>query len=201
MKKTLLIAFLAVGLMVGLNLPGTQAANDEMKALPIGASVPEFTLPDTNGISQSLASLKGSKGTIILFTSARCPMVVAYHERLQQIAADYKAKGINVIGINSNVTEAADELKQHAVANKLAYSVLRDEGSKVADQFHAQVTPEIYLLNADGKLVYHGGVDDNRSPELVKATYLRDALDAMLQGKPIERTQTRAFGCTVKRAA
>ena len=200
MKKKLTVLLLAVGLLSGLYLQKAQAT-DEAKPLAIGAAAPQFTLPDANGKSHSLASLKGKKGTLIFFTSARCPMVVAYHERIQQITADYKAKGINVIGINSNVTETTEEIKQNVVAKKLAYTVLRDEGSKIADQFNAQVTPEMYLLDADGKLAYRGGVDDNRSAELVKSTYLRSALDAMLTGQPIERAETRAFGCSVKRAS
>ena len=201
MRKILAVLLLAVGLLSGLSWQNAQAAKDELTALAIGATAPEFTLPDADGKSHSLASLKGKKGTLIFFTSARCPMVVAYHERIQKIAADYKAKGINVIGINSNTTETAAEIKQNIADKKLAYQVLRDEGSKIADQFNAQVTPEMYLLDADGKLAYHGGVDDNRSAELVKANYLSAALDAMLAGKPIERAETRAFGCTVKRAS
>lgn len=194
MRKILAVLLLAVGLLSGLSWQNAQAAKDELTALAIGATAPEFTLPDADGKSHSLASLKGKKGTLIFFTSARCPMVVAYHERIQKLAADYKAKGINVIGINSNTTETTAEIKQNIADKKLAYQVLRDEGSKIADQFNAQVTPEMYLLDADGKLVYHGGVDDNRSAELVKANYLSAALDAMLANKPIERAETRAFG-------
>ena len=194
MRKLLAVLLLAVGLLSGLSWQNAQAAKDELTPLAIGATAPEFTLPDADGKSHSLASLKGKKGTLIFFTSARCPMVAAYHERIQKLAADYKAKGINVIGINSNTTENVAEIKQNIADKKLAYQILRDEGSKIADQYNAQVTPEMYLLDADGKLVYHGGVDDNRSAELVKANYLSAALDAMLAGKPIERSETRAFG-------
>ena len=194
MRKIPAVLLLAVGLLSGLSWQNAQAAKDELTPLAIGATAPEFTLPDADGKSHSLASLKGKKGTLIFFTSARCPMVAAYHERIQKLAADYKAKGINVIGINSNTTENVAEIKQNIADKKLAYQILRDEGSKIADQYNAQVTPEMYLLDADGKLVYHGGVDDNRSAELVKANYLSAALDAMLDGKPIERAETRAFG-------
>jgi peroxiredoxin len=193
MKKILAVMLLTGGLLAGFNLVRAEAA-DNPKPLAIGDTAPEFTLPDTNGKSRSLASLKGKKGTLIFFTSARCPMIVAYHERLRQIVKDYQAKGFNVVGVNSNATESAEEIKKHAAEKQLAYPVLRDEGAKVADQFNAQVTPEMYLLDADGKLVYRGGVDDNRSADLVKANYLRDAMDAILAGKPIERAETRPFG-------
>jgi peroxiredoxin len=192
MKYKLTVIFLAVGLLAQFGLRAARA--DETKALAIGSAAPEFTLPDTDGKSRSFKGLRGKKGTVVFFTSARCPMVVAYHERIRQLAADYKAKGVNVIGVNSNATETAGEVRKHAVANKLNYVVLRDEGNKIADQFGAQVTPEMYLFDAAGKLVYRGGVDDNRSAELVKAPHLRNALDAMLAGKPVERAETRAFG-------
>lgn len=204
MKKVTLWALLVllVGAAVLISAPSrSRAAGDEAKAITIGAVVPDFSLPDTNGTERSLASLKGSKGTLVFFTSARCPMVAAYHERIQQIAQDYQAKGIAVVGINSNVTENAEEIKQHAANNKLAYVVLRDADSKLADTLNAQVTPEMYLLDTNNKLVYHGGVDDSRSPDKVTNNYLRNALDAFLAGKPIAQSETKAFGCTVKRAS
>jgi peroxiredoxin len=194
MKKSLVIVFTLFLLAAGLRLNAARAADDNANVVALGATVADFTLPDINGKSRSLASLKGKKGTLVFFSSARCPMIVSYHERLLKIAQDYQAKGINVVAINSNATESLAEIKQHAADNKLPYTVLRDAGAKVADQFNAQVTPEIYLLDAANKLVYHGGVDDNRSAELVKNNYLRDALDALLAGKPIERAETRAFG-------
>lgn len=197
---TLGALLLTAGLFFGLT---TRAEGDAgaVKPLAIGDQVPAFNLPDTTGQDRSLASVQGTKGTLIFFTSTRCPMVKAYDERLQKIAQDYASKGINVVAINSNNTESADEIKQHATDNKLAYTVLRDAGNKIADRFNAQVTPEVYLLDAAGKLVYHGGVDDNRAADQVKSNYLRTALDLLLAGKPIERTETKAFGCSVKRAA
>lgn len=205
MKKislfTLGALLLAVGFWLSVAPQAAYAEGDTAKPLAIGDQVADFTLPDSNSQDRSLTSLQGTNGTLIFFTSTRCPMIKAYAERLDQITADYTSKGINVIAINSNTTEPADEIKQHATDHKLAYTVLRDADSKIADRFNAQVTPEIYLLDAKGKLVYHGGVDDNRAADQVKNNYLRLALDAMLAGKPIERTETKAFGCSVKRAA
>jgi peroxiredoxin len=193
MKKIMFLLGLAWAAWLVTMPPPTRAVSED-KLPAIGATVADFTLPDTNGKQKSLSELKGQKGTVVFFTSARCPMVVAYHERIQKIAQDYQDKGINVIGINANATETDAEIKQHALDNKLSYVMLRDAGNKIADVFSAQVTPEIYLFDADGKLVYHGGVDDNRVAGQVQNHYLRQALDAMLGGKPIERTETRAFG-------
>ncbi len=202
MKKTLAATLGALLLACGFlaHLTTQAAADTNTKPFSIGDKVADFTLPDTAGKERSLASLQGSKGTVIFFTSARCPMVKAYQERLQQVTQDYQAKGINVVAINSNTTETPDEIKEQAANAKLKYVVLRDEGSKIADVFHAQVTPEMYVLDATGKLVYHGGVDDNRDAAQAKVPYLRNALDALLAGKDIERSETKAFGCSVKRA-
>ena len=201
MKKSFAImlgvALLAAGFLAGLR----QARAENNEAVALGAKVADFTLPDTAGKDHALSALKGKKGTLIFFTTARCPMVAAYHERLLKIAQDYPKQGVSVIAINSNADETVDQIKQHAADKKLPYIVLRDADNKIANQFDAQVTPETYLLDAAGKLVYHGGVDDNRAADLVKNSYLRNALDAMLAGKPIERAETRSFGCSVKRAS
>ena len=88
--------------------------SENVKAeISIGGTVGNFSLPDTNGKNQTLNDLKGEKGTVVVFLSAQCPVVKAYNERINQIAADYKAKGINFIGINSNSTETEAQIKSH----------------------------------------------------------------------------------------
>ena len=175
--------------------PDTKAA----AAVAIGAVVPDFTLPDADGKEHTLASLKGKSGTVLIFIATRCPVSNAYNERMAKLAADYKAKGVNVVGINSNSTEPAAEVKSHAAEKGLAFTILKDAGNQIADRFDAQVTPEAYLLDAAGKLVYHGRIDNSRAGDAITSTELRDALDLMLAGKPVEKTEVKAFGCTIKR--
>lgn len=169
-------------------------AND----FPVGTVVEDFKLKDTNGKEQSFNSLKGEKGTIVVFLSIQCPVVKAYDDRINALAADYKAKGINFIGINSNSTEALDEVKSHA-AEKYKFPVLIDTGNVVADKFGAQFTPEMFYFDASNKLIYHGAIDNDRSGQNVKETYLRVALDESLGGKSITKPETKAFGCSIKR--
>jgi peroxiredoxin len=119
---------------------------------------------------------------------------------MEKLAQDYKAKGINVIGINSNVTEDASAVKTHATQNKLTFTILKDAGSKIADRFGAAKTPEAYFIDANSKLLYHGRIDNSKDPAGVNANELRDALDLTLSGKPVEKTTATAFGCTIKRA-
>ena len=201
MKKLFAIALL---LALALALTAAFATEDSdtpdaKAALPIGAAAPDFTLPDADGRAHSLASLKGKSGTVIIFVATECPYSNAYNERMQKLADDYHARGINVVGINSNSTEPAAEVKQHAAANGLNFTILKDAGNQIADRYDAQVTPEAYLLDASGKLVYHGRIDNSRRGYLITSTELRDAIEATLAGKPVEKAGAKAFGCSIKR--
>lgn len=178
-----------------------RAVEGELPAAPaIGATIDDFTLPDVSGQEHSLKSLAGKKGTVLLFIAVQCPVSNAYNERMEKLAQDYKAKGIAVIGINSNVKEDADAVRGHAAENKLTFAILKDPGNKIADKLGATVTPEAYFLDASNKLVYHGRIDNNRNSDQVETSDLRNAIEASLSGKPIEKTEAKAFGCTIKRA-
>ena len=167
----------------------------------IGAVVPEFSLPDTNGKTQSLASLKGKNGTVLIFVAVQCPVSNAYNERMEKLAQDYKARGINVVGINSNVAETLDAVKAHAATNSLTFPILKDAGNKLADQLGATVTPEAYFLDSTNKLVYRGRIDNSRRGDSITATELRDAIDQTLAGKPVAKSSANAFGCSIERAS
>jgi peroxiredoxin len=179
----------------------TNPATDANAAVTIGAIVPDFKLPDADGKEHSLASLKGKAGTVIIFIATQCPVSNGYNERMQKLAEDYAAKGVNVVGINSNVKELAAEVKQHAADKGLKFAILKDTGNVVADRFNAQATPEAYLLDASGKLVYHGAIDNSRNGDSITSSYLRDAIDATLAGKPDETAEDKAFGCSIKRVS
>ena len=165
---------------------------------PVGTVLEEFKLKDTNGKEQAYSSLKGEKGTIIVFLSIQCPVVKGYDARINQIAADYQAKGINFIGINSNSTEDVAAVKAHAI-EKYKFPVLIDTGNVFADKLGANYTPEMFMFDSSNKLVYHGSVDNDRSGENVSAQFLRVAMDETLAGKPISKPETKAFGCSIKR--
>ena len=166
----------------------------------IGATIEDFTLPDADNKERSLKSLAGKNGTVLLFVSVQCPVSNAYNERMEKLTADYNAKGIAVIGINSNVAEDAAAVKAHAAENKLSFPILKDAGNKIADRLGATVTPEAYFLDANNKLLYHGRIDNARNPAQLETSDLRNALDAALAGKTIEKTEAKAFGCSIKRA-
>jgi peroxiredoxin len=168
------------------------------QGLAVGSAMENFSLADTNGKVQSLNDLKGKNGAVIIFVSSQCPVVQGYNERMKQIATDYKARGINLIGINSNVTENGEQIKTHAEM-KYNFPVLIDKNSSLADKLGANSTPEVFYVDAKNVLLYHGAIDNDRSGSNITQPYLRAAFDASLAGKKIEKSSTVAFGCSIKR--
>lgn len=164
----------------------------------VGSTLEDFTLSDTNGKNLSFNNLKGKNGTVLIFLSAQCPVVKGYNERIGKIAAEYQAKGINFVGINSNATESIEWVKSNAEEN-YKFPVLIDKGNVWADKLGATVTPEVYFFNEKNVLLYHGAIDNDRSGKNVSEHILRTAFDSKLSGKTIAKTKSNAFGCTIKR--
>ena len=188
----LFAAIFAVAAFVSFS---TVSANE---GLAIGAAMENFKLTDTSGAEKSFNDLKGKNGAILVFVSAQCPVVKQYNERISQFAADFAAKGINVIGINSNHTESLDWVKSNAAEN-YKFPVLIDKGNVIADKLGANVTPEIFYLNEKNVLVYHGAIDNSRNGDNITENYLRNAVEANLSGKAVAKTTANAFGCSIKR--
>ena len=198
MKKlnaiSLIFTFVALAFVVS-------ARTADIPAPPaIGATIADFTLTDAAGAAHTLASLEGKNGTVLIFVATQCPVSNGYNDRMEKLAQDFKAKGINVVGINSNSTESASDVKDHATKNNLTFTILKDNGNKVADTLGATRTPEAYFLDSSNKLLYHGRIDNSRDLSQVNSSELRDALEAALAGKPIAKPTANAFGCSIKRA-
>lgn len=178
-------------------LAATAAAFSQVPS--IGSELENFSLPDTAGAAQSLNDLRGKNGAVIVFLSAQCPVVKGYVERINQLAADYQAKGINFVGINSNSSESLDWVRSNKTEYGYKFPVLIDKGNVIADKLGATVTPEVYYVDAKGILLYHGAIDNDRSGRNVTTNYLRTAFEESLSGKKVARTSANAFGCTIKR--
>ena len=165
----------------------------------VGSAMESFSLPDTDGKTRSLKELSGKNGAVLIFLSAQCPVVKGYVERINMLAADYQAKGINFIGVNSNATEDLNWVKSNVSEYGYKFPVLIDKGNVIADKLGATVTPEVFYIDAGGKLLYHGAIDNDRSGKNVTETYLKAAFEASLGGKRIGKTSANAFGCSIKR--
>lgn len=202
-KQYTVVLFLASLLIVAFAaVAGSGRNSSDLPAPPaIGTVIDDFKLPDADGTERSLNALKGAHGTVIIFVATKCPVSNAYNQRMEALAQDYKARGVSVIGINSNVTEPAAEVKSHATDKHLTFTILKDDGNKIADRLGATRTPEVYVLDASNKLVYHGRIDNSQKVEGITANDLRDALGEMLAGKQVSKTGGAAFGCSIKRAS
>jgi peroxiredoxin len=197
MRKLFAAALLCALALGSAQTPaGASGANN---APSIGATVADFKLPDAEGKQHSLASLRGKQGTVLIFVSTQCPVSNAYNGRMEKLAQDLRGRGVNVVGINSNVSEPPADIKQHAASSGLTFTILKDAGNRVADQLDAQVTPEAYFLDASNKLVYRGRIDNSRRGDDITSQELRDAVEATLGGRPVAKPEVKAFGCSIKR--
>ena len=203
LRKTHVIArmiFALAALALAASQPApSRAEGNEPAPVKIGATVEDFRLPDATGREHALSGLRGKAGTVLIFVSTRCPVSNMYNERMQKLAEDYRAKGVAVVGINSNVKELAADIKSHAAEKNLTFTILKDSGAKIADRLGATKTPEAFFLDAQNRLVYHGALDNAQNPVMVNTHHLRNAVEAVLAGKAVERPEVKAFGCTIKR--
>jgi peroxiredoxin len=197
MKRNSILLIAVAALCAFVLLPGEGSA----QTFAVGSTLENFKLADTAGAERSFDSLKGEKGAVVVFLSAQCPVVKGYNERINQIAAEYEAKGIKFIGVNSNATESLDWVKSNAAEVGYKFPVLIDKGAVVADKLGATVTPEFYYFDAKNVLLYHGALDNDRYAKNIKENYLKAAFDSALTGKKIEKTRINAFGCSIKKTA
>lgn len=170
-------------------------------AVDIGAAAPDFRLTSIDGKPVSLSTeTKTHKAVVVMFIATKCPYSNAYNVRMRDLAAAYEKQGVLFVGINSNKSEPEDETRAHAREHGLAFPIAKDPGNKVADLYDAKHTPEVFVVTPDGKLRYHGRIDENsEDPSRVKSPDLKNALDALLAGRPVAQAETKAFGCSIKR--
>lgn len=174
--------------------------------LPLGAAAPEAAvqMETTAGNKVSIAGLKGAKGTLVVFTCNHCPWAKAWEKRIAATGNAALEKGFGVVAINPNdpgkqPEDNLDGMKTRAKDLGLAFPYAVDATSGIAKAFGATKTPEVFLFDAAGKLVYTGAVDDNsEKPAEVKQKYLEDALAQVAAGKPVANKETKALGCSIK---
>jgi len=166
--------------------------------------MPAFLLKDPDGKEYNSKELIGEKGLLIVFTCNHCPYAQAVWERVVHIAEQAKQLGINSVAINPNIhpdfpEDSPEEMKKLVQKLGINFPYLVDETQKIAKDFKAQCTPDIYLLDNQGKLVYHGRIDDNWQDEhAVKSHELLAAVNALANGLEINKDQKPSMGCSIK---
>src|SRR3569832_58262 len=171
--------------------------------MKLGERAPEFDLLGTDGKNHSLASLKGAKATIIVFSCSHCPYVIMNEDRLIAAARDYAARGVGMAAINANdaATRPEDsfaEMKKRAAEKEFPFAYLSDESQGVARAYGATNTPHLFVFDADLRLAYTGSIDDDNKFSARKRAenlYLRDALGGLVAGRPVRVAGARAVGC------
>jgi peroxiredoxin len=169
--------------------------------LEIGATVPDFTLPDTDGADVPLRD--GAAATVVVFTCNHCPYALAWHRRINAVARDYADRGVRTLQICANDAEryprdAPDAMRARVEAGEFAGPYLHDATQEVARSWGARVTPDVFVVDPSMHLAYRGAPDADHRDESLDAAWLRAALDAVLAGEPVAEPQTTPVGCSIK---
>jgi len=174
--------------------------------LDIGSEMPlaEVKMADVGGKNVSLKDAMGENGLLVVFSCNTCPWVNAWEDRYISVSKLSQKKGVGMIAINPNEGsrengDSMDDMQSRAKKAKYDFYYTLDKESKLASAFGASRTPQIYLFNNKGTLVYRGAIDDNaRRPRKVENPYLMDAINAMVAGEKINTASTKALGCGIK---
>jgi peroxiredoxin len=178
-----------------------------VSALPKGNDAPlTFRLRDSAGIQHSDLELRPARAVVLLFITPDCPISQGYVPEMNRIANEFRAKGVTVFGVQADVTARLVDVQSHVREYSYAFPVLIDDRQLLVKRTNATTTPESVVMTPDGAVVYQGRID-NRVAGLgtrrVQATEfdLRNALDAVLAGRPVARPRTTAYGCLISRTS
>ncbi|HOU87820.1 MAG: redoxin domain-containing protein [Verrucomicrobiota bacterium] len=192
---------------------GGRAADAQPRTLPLGAAAPDFSLPGVDGRTYALRDFAAARALVVVFTCNHCPTAQYYEGRLMQLAADYRDKGVALVAISPNDPQSVrlDELgwtdlgdsfadmKLRAKERRFDFPYLYDGETQKASRAYGPVaTPHVFLFDRERKLRYAGRIDDSERAQHVKVQYLREALDAVLEGRMPPVAQTKVVGCSVK---
>lgn len=173
--------------------------------LPLGTRAPDFSLPNVDGRIVSLADFQDASALLVVFLCNHCPYVKHVAPELARLAQEYQARGVAVVGINSNDVDAyPDDAPQQMVAEAqqrgYTFPYLYDQTQSVAQAYRAACTPDFFVFDRESRLVYRGQLDSSRPKSDVPLTGsdLRAALDAVLAGRPVPEPQRPSLGCNIK---
>ncbi|MBV9817269.1 MAG: thioredoxin family protein [Solirubrobacterales bacterium] len=169
-------------------------------SLALGATAPDFALPDTTGASWSPTE---APATVLVFTCNHCPYALAWHDRIADAARDYAERGVRFLAINANDAEryprdSPQAMRERVEREEWPMPYLHDATQEVAGAYGAQTTPDVFVLDASRTLRYRGAPDADHDDPAARAQWLRDALDAVLAGSEPALAETPPVGCSIK---
>jgi peroxiredoxin len=171
----------------------------------LGTQAPPFSLPDTEGKVVSLNDYRDSPALLVVFLCNHCPFVKHILPHFVELAREYRRRGVGIVGISSNDVssypdDAPEKMAELSKAMDFSFPYLYDESQQVAKAYGAVCTPDFYLFDVEGRLVYRGQMDDSRpsNGRPVTGADLRAAMDAVLDGRPVSDDQKPSVGCNIK---
>ena len=172
------------------------------KRLDVGDPAPLFELPDPEGARVG-ARAAAHAASVVVFTANGCPYARAWHDRIQAVARDYTDRDVAVLQVVSNddsdhPEDSVEAMRQRVAAGELAGPFLRDADQSAARAYGATATPEVFVLDRDGIVRYHGAPDGDYDDPSLDAVWLREALDDVLAGREVARPTTSPAGCSIK---
>lgn len=172
--------------------------------IPLGTKIPEFQLNDPAGKCYKSAELFGERGLLVVFTCNHCPYALAVWPRVIRLASYAKGMRVGTVAINPNINpdfpdDSPPKMIEKIKELSITFPYLVDETQQVAKDFRAQCTPDIYLFNKNKELVYHGRIDDNwKDEEAVTREELKEAMNNLAAGLPVDPKQKPSMGCSIK---
>jgi len=203
--RNFLLAATALVLGAGIMSFSPKEISSEEPALNAAMPMPDYKMKDVSGKDISLKDVKTAKGLLVIFSCNTCPYVKLSESRIKEITDLCVRQGLGCIIVNSNEAQRGDEdsyeaMVKYAKTQRLTCPYAVDANSKLADAFGATRTPQCFLFNANGNLVYKGAIDDNvKDPAAVKSHFAMDGIAAVLKSETPKVQETKSIGCTIKR--
>ena len=202
---SVLLAVILVSSAIAFVAPESKADELEssVQSSKIGKVVEDFTLQSHRGRKWALSDFQDKRAVVIVFLGTECPLAKLYGPRLAELQSEFGDAGLAIVGINSNTQDSMTELTAYAERHKLSFPLLKDVGNRVADALGAERTPEVFLLDQQRKVRYHGRIDDQYGVGYARDKLSRRdlalAVEQLLAGKPVARPETEAVGCVIGR--
>ena len=213
MKAALLCLGAALACTVASPAPAAADEGPSVPALAIGAKAPDFDLPGVDGKRYTLASFASAKVLVFVFTANHCPTAQAYEERIEKLHADFEGRGVQLVLVSPNdplalrldeqgysdLGDTLEDMKIRAKDRGWTFPYLYDgETEAMSRKYGPVATPHVFVFDAERKLRFVGRVDDGENPAKVTTSDTRNAIEAVLAGKPVPVETTKVFGCSVK---
>lgn len=189
--------------------PADKTTQESIRSIEIDSPIPADNVQciGTDHKQYTLRSQLTAKGLLVMFSCNTCPYVIKSQARTKEIMEHAQKLGLGMVIVNSNEAQrngddAYEAMVDYSLRQHYSVPYILDANSKIAEAFGATRTPEVFLFNPEGRLVYKGAMEDNPAdPANSKAMYLKNAMDNLTAGKTIDPTSTRSIGCTIKRKA